>query len=226
LSDLRRFATVCRNFGIGVAVRVAFSKLRGRLWPLLALRDAPAYATPRRELSILLSTIDHDAATVEAIVDALAARGSPDWEICISERPPTEPRTIRALERLRGTQPWFRVISTERSHYEATAARWTTEQATGEFIALLAPGHCIDTVAIARLLVALNDGGGCKAAVLLEGDCSSDKPLRTRVVLQRKSDFLAFLPHGRISAPALAEYLDHTGVRVVRAYVSPNGDAR
>jgi hypothetical protein len=225
LSDLRRFATVRRNFGIGVAARVAFSKLRGRLWPSLALPDA-AYDTVRRELSILLSTIDHDAVTVEAIVDALAARGSRDWEICISERTPTEPRTARALERLRGTQPWLRVVSTDRSADEATAARWTTEQATGEFIALLAPGHCIDTVAIARLLVALHDGGGCTAAVLLEGDGSSDKPLRTRLVLQRKSDFLPFLPHGRISAPALAEHLDRAGVPIVQAYVSPNGGAR
>src|SRR5262249_22512252 len=119
-----------RNFGIRVAARVAFSKLRGRLWPLLALPDAPAYDTTRRELSILLSTIDHDdAAMVEAIVDALAARGSPDWELCISERSPTEPRTTRALERLRGTQPWLRAVSTERSTDEPTAARWTTEQA-------------------------------------------------------------------------------------------------
>jgi hypothetical protein len=56
LSLLRRFVTVSRDFGFVIAMRVAYSKVRGKLWPALALPDAPVHNARHREVSVLLST--------------------------------------------------------------------------------------------------------------------------------------------------------------------------
>jgi hypothetical protein len=94
----------------------------------LALRDRPAYDAKRREISILLVAAEHRADTLVAVVGVLAGRGGSDWEICICERSPVEPEMARALARLRGTQPWIRIVTTDESVDDATAARWTVER--------------------------------------------------------------------------------------------------
>jgi hypothetical protein len=213
---------VSRDFGLGVATRVAYSKLSGIVWPNLALPDGPPWNATPRELSILLSTAEHDAAMLSALIEALAAHGRPDWEICISARLPAQPETVRTLARLCGTQPWLRVVSTDQAIDETTAAQWTTEQATGEFVALLSAGYRPDLNAIATLLAGLRGGTGPDAAVLLEtGSRSTDAPSNAprpgvRLVLQRKSAFLAFLPRSLISAAALVRELDRAAVPVMR----------
>lgn len=77
-SPLRRFITVSRDFGLAVAMRVAYSKVRGRLCPALALPDAPAYNAKHREVSVLLSTAGQGAATLDAVAEVVAAR---DWTL-------------------------------------------------------------------------------------------------------------------------------------------------
>ena len=218
-SPLHRFVTVSRGFGFVIAMRVAFSKVRGRLCPALALPDAPVHNARRREVSVLLCTVEHGAATLDAVFEGLAGRGGLDWEVCICERSPVEPEMARALVRVRGTQPWIRIVTTDESVDDATAARWTVEQATGQFVALVAPGYTPEADAIARLLARLHNDSGTDAAVLVGTDSGSDSPPSSvpwadcRLLLQRKSGYLAALP-GRwpLTAPALAQDLDEAGV--------------
>ena len=75
-----------------------------------------------------------------------------------------------ALARLRGTQPWIRIVTADESIDDATAARWTVEQATGQFVALVGPGYAPEADAIARLLVRLHNDPGIDAAVLVGKD--------------------------------------------------------
>jgi hypothetical protein len=219
LSLLRRFVTVSRDFGFVIAMRVAYSKVRGKLWPALALPDAPVHNARHREVSVLLSTAEQGAATLDAVVEVLAGRGGLDWEVCICERSPVEPEMARALARFRGTQPWIRIVTTDESVDDATAAQWTLEQATGQFVAFVAPGYTPEADAIARLLARLHNDSGIDAAVLVGTDSGSGSPPSSIpwadccLLLQRKSGYLAALP-GRwpLTAPALAKDLDVAGV--------------
>jgi len=218
-SPLRRFVTVSRDFGFVVAMRVVYSKVRGKLWPALALPDAPVYNAKHREVSVLFGTVGQDAATLNAVIQVLAARCGLDWEVCICERSPVEPQMARALARFRGTQPWIRIVTTDQSVNDATAARWTVEQATGQFVALVAPGYTPDADAIGRLLSRLHNDSGIDAAVLIGTDSSSGCPpsripwADCRLLLQRKSGYLAALPgRGVLTAPALAKDLNAAGV--------------
>jgi hypothetical protein len=227
-SPLRRFVTVSRNFGVLVAVRVASSKVRGRLRPALALPDAPVHNARQREVSFLLSTAEQGAATLEAIVDVLAGQGGLDWEICICERSPVEPEMACALARFRGTQPWIRIVTTDESIDDATAARWTVEQATGQFVAFVASGYMPEADTVARLLAKLHNDSGVDAAVLIGTDSGPDGPPSSvprgdcRLLLRRKSGYLAALS-GRwlLTAPALAKDLDEAGVPT--AYMAVSG---
>jgi cellulose synthase/poly-beta-1,6-N-acetylglucosamine synthase-like glycosyltransferase len=220
-SPLCRFATVSRDFGFVVAMRVAYSKIRGRLRPALALPDAPVYNVRHRELSVLLSTAEQGATTFDAVVAVLAGRGGSDWEVCICERSSAKPETARALAGLRGTQPWIRIVTTDESVDDATAARWTMEQATGQFVALVAPGYTPEADAIDRLIARLDNDSGINAVVLVGTDNGSDGPSSRvswadcRMLLQRKSGYLAAHP-GRwlLTAPALAKELAESGVPI------------
>jgi hypothetical protein len=224
-SPLRRFVKVSRDFGVVIAMRVAYSKVRGRLCPALALPDAPVYNAMHREVSILLGTAEQGAATLDAVVEGLAGRGGLDWEVCICERSPVEPEMARGLARFRGTQPWIRIVTTDESVDATTAAQWTVEQATGQFVALVAPGYTPKANAITSLLARLHNASGIDAAVLVQKDSGSGSPpspvrwADCRLLLQRKSTYLAAL-RGRwpLTAPALAKYLDEAGVPT--AYVA------
>jgi hypothetical protein len=223
-SPLRRFVAVSRDFGFAVAMRAAYSKVRGRLCPALALPDAPVYNTRHREVSVLLNTAEQGAATLDAVVEVLAERGGLGFEVCICERSPVEPQMARTLARIRGTQPWIRIVTTDESVDDATAARWTVEQATGKFVALVAPGYTLEAGAIARLLARLRNDAGIDAAALVGTDSGSGSPPSLVpwsdccLLLQRKSEYLAALG-GRwlLTAPALAKDLDEAGVQT--AYV-------
>ncbi|MGH6796473.1 MAG: hypothetical protein ACREDD_07755 [Methylocella sp.] len=218
-SPLRRFVTASRDFGFAVAMRVAYSKVRGRLCPALALPGAPDYNVGRREVSILLSTAEQGAATLDALVEILAERGGLGWEICICERFPVERQMAGALARLRGTRPWIRIVPADESVDDATAAQWTVEQATGQFVALVAPGYTPTVGGIARLLARLHNDFGIDAAVLAGTDRGSGSPRSLvawagcRLLMQRKSGFLAAVKWGSpLTAPALAKDLDEAGV--------------
>ncbi|MGH6840794.1 MAG: hypothetical protein ACREDV_01695 [Methylocella sp.] len=218
-SPLRRFVAVCRDFGVRIALRVAYSKVRGRLCPALALPDAPVYNALHREVSVLLDTAGQAAATLDAVVEALAERGLLDWEVCICERVPVEPEIAGALARIRGTRPWIRIVTADESIDDATAARWTVEQATGQFVALVAPGYAPKAGAIERLLARLQNEPGIDAAVLagtdrcLGGPPPLDAAADCRLLLQRKSGYLAAI-EGRwhLVASVLAKDLDEAGV--------------
>jgi hypothetical protein len=220
-SPLCQFVTVTRDFGFAVAMRVAYSKLRGRLSPGLALPEAPVYEIGRREVSVLLGTAEQEAATLNAVVEVLAERADWDWEICICERSPAPPEMARALARLRGTRPWIRIVTTDQFVDDATAVRWTVEQATGQYVALVAPGYAPAVEAIARLVHRLRIDAGIDAAALLAaaaglgGPALPVSPRDCRLLLQTKSGYLAALPgRRRLSAPALAGELEEAGVPI------------
>src|SRR5690242_14533650 len=98
-SPLDLFSKVCRSFGMRMASRVTYFRLRGALFPALALPDPSVPSTTPHELSVLLDTAEHDWVTIGSIVDLLAGRRKLDWEICICERVPVEPRMAQILAR-------------------------------------------------------------------------------------------------------------------------------
>lgn len=221
-SPLRRFVAVSRNFGFAVAMRVAYSKVRGSLCPALALPDAAVYNARRREVSVLLNTAAQSAATLDAVVEVLAGRGLLDFEVCICERSKLAPEVARALARIRGTQPWIRIVTADESVDDATAARWTVEQASGQFVALVAPGYSLKADAIERLLARLHNDAGIGAAALAGTDNGSGNPpskvpwADCRLLLQRKSGYLAaFGGRWHLTAPALAKDLYEAGMPTV-----------
>jgi hypothetical protein len=219
-SPWRRFISVYRNFGLGVALRVTTSKVRGVLFPASGMPDAPTYDGPHRELSVLIDAAGHDVATLQVIIEALARREQSNWEMCICERHPLRADVGRELSRLRGSYPWIRIVSTDPTVDKSTAAQWTVEQATGEFVALLAPRCTFDAAAAAELLARLYNDPEIEAAMLLETDNGSVGPPKPpqsgdcRLLVQRKSGYLAAAP-GKwpLTAPALAKALDEVGAR-------------
>jgi len=222
-SWLRRFVRVSRDYGIAIAARVAYSKIRGLLCPALALPSAPLYNAKRRELSLLLYSAEQSTSTLDAAVKVIAARGGLDWEICICERHPLSPQMAHMLAGLRGTQPWIRIVTADAIVDDEMAARWTVEQATGEFVALVAPGHTPEGESISRLLARLHSDPGIDAAVLLGADSDCDHHPASwsdcRILLQRKSGYLAALPaRWLLTAPTLSKELHEAGVPI--AYMS------
>ncbi len=221
-SPLSRFIVASRDFGLGVAFRVAYSKVRGGVFPSLALPEPPSYDGPRRELSVLIDAGGEEVATLEAIVAAVGERHRSRWEVCVCAQPPVRPEMQEALSRLRGTRPWLRIVPADGALDAATARRWTVEQATGEFIALVAPGFGVDAEGTAKLLARLRDKPEIDAAVLIETNGGSDgapaRPLQSdgcRMVLQRKSGYLTAASElWPLAAPALAKLLDQSGARI------------
>ncbi len=212
-SRLRYFATVCREFGFRTAARVAYSKVRGRLRPALALPDPPVYHASRRELSFLLSAADQDVCSLNAVVRVLSEHVEANWEVCICARSLVEPEMARILARIRGTQPWIRIVTADPSIDHATAVRWTVEQATGRFVALVAPGYALNVSAVTKLLDRLQHDPEVDAAVLV----GSGNPFAwadCRLVLQRKSAYLA-APSDlwQLTAPGQAGGLKAAGVQ-------------
>ena len=219
-SPLRQFVTVLRKFGFVTATRVAYSKIRGILRPELALPDTPAYSTGHREVSVFLSTADHGAATIDAAINVLARRGGAGWEVCICEHSAAQ-EAAPALARWRGTQPWIRIVTADDAIDDATARRWTVEQATGEFVLLVAPGYSPEADAIARLLARLRNDPGTNVAVLAGADGGSARSTRRNpppdypLLLFRKSAYLASLSdRWLLSAPELARLLDEAGTPI------------
>ena len=222
-SLLRRFIRVTRSFGIGVALRVTYSKVRGVLFPALALPDALDYDNPRRQLSILIATADHEAETIEAIAATLAERGGSDWEMCVCARSPMGTQMERALVRLREAKAHIHIVSADRLVDETMAARWTVEQCTGEFVALVAPHSVFDADAASRLIARLGDNPELKAAALdgtngdaPAGDRLSRQTGECRLILQRKSEYLGIGSSARwpLAARDLAQALTKAGARV------------
>ena len=214
LSPLRRFVTAARRFGLNVAIRVAYSKVRGGLFPAMALPDAPVYHNVPRELSILIGSTEHDAAALKAVVRVIAERGGSDWEVCVSGRPAMGREFERTLSRVRGAKPWIRVVSADGSVDDVTAAQWTVEQSTGEFVALVAPGYIVDADAVGRLLRRLRGEPRVEAAILVErvsdlGDLGAQPHSDCRLLIQKKSRYLA-TSSGRwpLTAPAAAKALE------------------
>jgi hypothetical protein len=169
-------------------------------------------------VSILVSTAEQNAVILQGLIGILAERDKLDWEICICDRSPEEPTMAHAVERLRGTQPWIRIVSTDDPVDDATAVRWTVEQATGEFVALLAPGYAPESGAISRLLARLQSDPGMDAAVLVgtetpPGSSASSAPwVSCRLLLQRKSRYLAAAGGCWVlTAPVVAKDLAEAG---------------
>lgn len=221
LSLPRRFLKVTRNFGLAVAVKVTYSKIRGMVYPPLALPDGRVYDAPPRQVTFLIDAAQHDATAVTAMVDAVAAHGGGDWEICICERPPLPSEMVNLLARLRGTQPWLRIVRADAVVDAATAARWAVEQATGQLVAVVAAHFVIDSAAIQSLLHRLQQEPEIEAAALVGANSGPERPPSPddcSFMMQRKSGYLACQPEQwPLTAPALARQLHEAKVRT--AYV-------
>jgi hypothetical protein len=221
---LHQFIGVWRNFGLLTATRVAYSKLRGLLWPSLALPTQPKYEI-RREVSFLLSTAEHDPAVLQTVVHLLAKRGDARWEVCISEHSPTDSEMAGVLARVRGTQPWIRIVTMAENCDPETATRWTMEQATGEFVALLGRKYIPEAKAVAGLLGRLRDDPAIGAAAVVGPEpLSTVSPSPSEaadclLLVQRKSAYLsAFSGERGFAAPEAARGLAESGVAT--AYVA------
>lgn len=219
LSLPHRFLKVSRNFGLAVAVRVTYSKVRGLLYPPLALPDGRDYEHRPRQASFLIDGAEHSAATVSAVVEIISAHDG-SWEICICERRPLQPDMTRLLDRLRGTRPWLRIVRADAAADRTTAARWTVEQATGQLIALVAPCYVPDAEAIQRLLDRMQRDAEIDAAALLG---THDRPDESsvpaagagcRLAMQRKAAYLASQSElWPLTAPALVRQLQESKAR-------------
>jgi len=224
-SLLRRFVRASRDFGLILATKVAYSKIRGMLFPALALPEAPVYVDMPREVSVLFNTAAHGAAVLDAVVAMLIARDGAGRELCICARAPVEPEMAQLLTRLRGSKPWIRIVTNERSVDDATAARWTIEQATGSFVALLGPQYEPSAHILSGLVAEMHQRPEIQAALLVEADrgsnhpASADAPSVCVLLVQRKSGYLS-LPAASwaLTAPDLARILEEAGVAV--AYFS------
>jgi hypothetical protein len=214
-SALGRFLLTCRRFGLLVAVNVARSKLRGWLFPATALPDRPPRAQRARDLAILLDAAEHAADDLDGIIGAIAGSASSSWEICICERRPVSPDIAQALARWRGRHAWLRIVSSDPEIDAVTAARLTLEQATGRFVALVAPGYAVGSEALAALLARLREEPEQRAAALGTGVRHHRHPPRRRLaagcrlLMLRKADYL-LLPKmaGLLSARTVAAHLD------------------
>jgi hypothetical protein len=220
-SPVRLFFKVRRNFGLGTALRVTFYRARGLLFPALALPDPLAHDTISRQVSILVSAAEHGAGPLNAIVDFLAERARFGWELCVCAHDPMEPEVRRVLLQRRGTQPWIRIVSADEWVDDATAVRWTVEQATGRYVALLAPGYVPQADAFARLMDRLDRDPRLEAAILLASDGASGNAASgvqetdVRLLLQRKPGYLAaFQGHWTLDAPSAAVSLRGLGLGI------------
>ena len=223
-SSLHRFIKASRDFGFAVAVRVAYSKIRGLLYPALVLPGASNYDAAPREVSFLVSSAHHEAASISAIVEVIDGRDLVNWEICICERRPVPPDVAQILARYRGTRPWIRVVMADEPVAPAVADRWTVEQATGEFVAFVAPAYVLEPEAIGRLVVLLHQSPSIVAAALVDGEQGSADPRSAawsdcHLLLQRKSAYLlAFPDRWPLTAPTVAKALEEARIHV--EYVS------
>jgi hypothetical protein len=217
----RRFVGAYRNFGLGVALRVAASKVRGVLHPASAMPEAPTYDGQRRELTLLVDAAEHEPVALQRLLEALAGRGRSDWEICISERSPLRLEVAHVLSRFRGACPWIRIVSADGSVEKSKALQWTVEQSTGEYVGFLAPGWTFDADAVAGLVTLLRNDARVEAAMLLAPDVGAAAlPKRPRwgdcrLLAQRKSTYLDAAPAAwSLGAPVLAKVLEDAGARM------------
>ena len=201
---------VYRNFGLATAIRVVYFRVRGMLFPALALPDPSVPVTTPHEVSILLNSAEHDAALLDAVVDLLLGREKSDWEICICARSPARSGMVQALDRYHGNQPWIRVVIADGDIDDETAARWTVEQSTGIYVAFIAPGHSPQFDAITRGVDLLRDSPDFDAAagVKTQAGTEGHQVGRCGLVLQRKSRYLeVFQGRWTLAAPAVVDAL-------------------
>jgi cellulose synthase/poly-beta-1,6-N-acetylglucosamine synthase-like glycosyltransferase len=105
-------------------------------------------------------------------------------------------------------------VSADGSVDDVTAAQWTVEQSTGEFVALVASGYIVNADAIGRLLRRLRSEPRMEAAILVEpvndlGDLGAQPHSDCRLLIQKKSRYLA-TSSGRwpLTVPAVAKTLE------------------
>jgi hypothetical protein len=218
-SPLHALVAITRNFGLIITMRVIYSKIRGLLVPALALPRASPHVATQRELSVLLSTLEQSAATLNTTIEAIVGHRSSNWELCICERTPTTPEMARVLDRWRGTQPWIRIITSNERINLATAAQWTVEQASGEFVALVAANYSANADVIEKLLTYLRNDTEIGVALIVSADnaCDASSPLamaaECRLLVQKKAAYLAAFPQQlQLGASAVASMLHEAGV--------------
>jgi len=201
---------VYRNFGFATAIRVVYFRVRGMLFPTLALPDPSVSVTTPHEVSILLNSAEHDAALLDVLVDLLVGREKSDWEICVCARSSSQSDMAQALDRYHGNQPWIRVVTTDAAIDDETAAQWTIEQSTGVYVALVAPGYSSQFDAITRCISLLCNRPDLDAAALVKTEAGTDgnQVGRCTLVLQRKSKYLeCFQGQWTLGAPAVIDAL-------------------
>lgn len=207
-SPLHTFVKTWRNHGIRTAMTVTYFRLRGVLFPALALPRLSFADTTRRQISVLLDASEQDTATLKAIIDVLAKRETADWEICVRQHGPVTVEMTTMLGRLHGTAPWLRIIVSTDDVDAMTASQWTVEQATGEFVAFITPAYVPGPDAFTTPLHRLQEDPALTSALLVDVVADADHGL----LLQRKSAYLAaFAQNYILSATNVAKALTERG---------------
>jgi hypothetical protein len=193
LQAIHRFVAVSRKFGLTVALRVAYSKVRGALLPSLRLPEA-SWTAQNRQLSVLLEATDHGLDSLHRLGDMIVTQNNLDWELCICERPAATSEMIAGLKRLRGAHPCIRIVTANNHVTDDIAARWTVEQATGQFLALIATNYVPDPRSICRLLLRLQQNSEITAVAIIDWD-RADRARSIAwehclMLVQRKSSYL------------------------------------
>ncbi|HVN90487.1 MAG TPA: hypothetical protein VMT61_11790 [Candidatus Binataceae bacterium] len=210
---LGRFFAIWRDYGSVVAARVVWSKFKGALSPSLAIPANINYAPICRDFGVLLNAADYSRIALNNLIEGFSKESRGGVEICILER-----RSGSLCDTLRGSQPLIRIITVDDSVRNGVAIRWTVEQATARYIALIAPECCMEVRELKSLVKALDENGEIDGVASCVANSAANSE-SCKLLLLRKSRFLELLPQCETLLPsACLRNLHSTGVPV--AYVS------
>jgi hypothetical protein len=188
-NPLRLFIRVCRNFGIRTGLRVVYFRVRGILFPGLALPDPTVPNGIPHEVSFLLDASTQNPRVIAAVLEFVEARGAREWEVCISARAPLSPEMAERLAGLRGRNSRVRIIEAQETERASAAAQWTVEQATGRYVALAGSRMVLRPERLIPLITRLDGADGVEAAACF--GTGPDAKTDCELLLQRKSHYLA-----------------------------------
>ena len=145
---VRRFGEVARSGGLRLALSIARRKAsRAIAWRWRTRVRASANAGVPADLadvrsrgcrlSVIVPVHDTPPALLRECVESVLAQVYPHWELCLCDDASTRGDTLEAIEELRGSDPRFRIVSSDSNLHIAGATNLAAEQATGKFLVFL-----------------------------------------------------------------------------------------
>lgn len=144
----QRFAEVARAGGLRVALSIARRKVSRAIasrWRMRVRASAsagiPADLADVRSrgcrLSVVVPVYDTPPALLRECVQSVLSQVYPHWELCLCDDGSTREDTRAAIEELRGSDPRFRIVTSDANLHIAGATNLAAEQATGKFLVFL-----------------------------------------------------------------------------------------